>query len=381
MKILLVITKSDIGGAQVFVISLARALRDLGHDVEVTAGDGDFLFEELKKYSIPCHYVKSLKRDYNIFNSFSFLLDLYRLIKANKYEVVHLNSSNALIGAFSSYFFKSSPKMVFTLHGLSFLDKNYEMNPVFRLLSRLYFKFFLLKVDARVFVSNSNYYESVESSIAKDGKVIYYGLDEGEMNFLTRKEALEFLSEICKTELSNSFIIGSAGRLAYQKNYDFLIRNFSQIKKAVPDAKLILIGDGPYYERFAKEIKKRGFENDFFLVGAIKNSYRYFKAFDVFTLPSHYEGLPISLIEAVMAEIPILASDVGGNSENVNGNAKQLFQLNNAGDYINKLIIVKKENEDLRKFNALLKEKFSLQSMALSYQSLYEELVKKQLVC
>ena len=52
MKILLVVTKSDIGGAQVFVLNLAGALKKLGCEVEVAAGDGNYLFEELKKKQI-----------------------------------------------------------------------------------------------------------------------------------------------------------------------------------------------------------------------------------------------------------------------------------------------------------------------------------------
>ncbi|MBA4407322.1 hypothetical protein C0389_08615 [bacterium] len=378
MKLLLVITKSDIGGAQVFVINLARSLRDLGYDVEVAAGEGDYLFEELKKYNVPYHFLRSLKRDFNVFNSFSFVCDLYRLIKAKKYQILHFNSSNALIGALSTVFLKPRPKNVFTFHGLSFLDKNYEMNSFFRFLSKLYFKLFLFIVDKPVFVSNTNYKESIESSIVKSGHVIYYGLDENKMEFINAKDARKFLSELCKTDLSDVFLIGSAGRLAYQKNYDFLIKNFKEIQKEIPTAKIIIIGDGPYYERFMEEIKERGIQNDFFLVGAIKNTYRYMKAFDVFTLPSHYEGLPISLIEAVLAEIPILASDVGGNKENVGNSSEQVFILNDIDDYIQKLREIKKNSLNIVESNIKLKMQFSLDNMVKNYKDIYESMLREE---
>lgn len=375
VKLLLVITKSDIGGAQVFVLNLACSLRDLGYDVEVAAGEGDYLFDELTKCKIPYHYLKSLKRGFNIFKSFNFLYDLYHLIKSNKYQVIHLNSSNTLTGTFSSFFLKQPPKMVFTFHGLSFLDRNYEMNSLFRLMSRLYFKIFLKKVDGSVFVSNANYKESIESSIVKEGHVIYYGLDEKQMDFHSKTEARKYLSELCKIDLADIFLIGSAGRLAYQKNYDFLINNYKKIQNAIPGAKFVIIGDGPYYGRFKKEINEQGLHKDFILVGAIKNTYRFIKAFDVFTLPSHYEGLPISLIEAVFAEIPILASDVGGNCEAVENDSNQLFNFNDIDDYIKKLINIRNMPNSFIEANKNLKVKFSLEKMAREYKKLYESLL------
>ena len=126
MKILLVITKSEIGGAQVFVLNLARALQQAGLYVEVAAGEGNFLFEELQKHNISYHYLNSLKRDFSVLNSFYFIFDLHRLLKRNNYDIVHLNSSNTLFGAISTYLLKKKPRTLFTFHGLSLLDKNYK---------------------------------------------------------------------------------------------------------------------------------------------------------------------------------------------------------------------------------------------------------------
>lgn len=376
LKLLLVITKSEIGGAQVFVLNLAASLKKMGFDVEVAAGAGNYLFEELKKNNIKYHYLNSLKRDFNVFRSFYFIFDIFRLLKKNKYNIVHLNSSNTLIGALSAFWIKPRPKIVFTFHGLSFLDKNYEMNSLFRFLSKLYFKLFVKIVDESVFVSKINYKESLQSSIVKKGRVIYNGLDENNLQFLEQDNAVDYFSNLCHCDLKNSFLIGSTGRLAYQKNYDFLIRNFKLIKEKIPSSKIIIIGDGPNYERYLKEINDLGIQNEFYLVGAIKESYKYIKAFDVFTLPSNYEGLSISLIEAVFAEIPILASNVGGNIENVGGAEDQVFELNNAYDYINKLSEIQKNKSHYIEFNKNLKKEFSLDQMVKEYINLYRSLFK-----
>jgi glycosyltransferase involved in cell wall biosynthesis len=375
MKILLVITKSEIGGAQVFVLNLARSLKLLGHEVEVAAGEGDYLFNELKKYDIPHHYLNSLKRDVSIFNSFYFIYDFYRFLITKDFQLIHLNSSNTLVGSLSAKLLKQKPKVVFTFHGLSFLDKHFNKNWFIKYFAKLYFKLFMKIVDASVFVSRLNFDESKQAGIVKYGNVILNGLDESQMKYLQPEEARRYFSGLCGIDCKNNFVIGSTGRLAYQKNYEFFIENFEKIKNRIPNAKIVIIGDGPDHDKFKKRIEQLGIQNDFYLVGAIKDSYQYIKAFDVFALPSRYEGLSISLIEAIFAGCPILASDVGGNSEIVDKNSPQLFELDNIDDFIGKLIIIKDNRERFINENLQLKEKFALKIMVDKYQKLYSGLV------
>ncbi|MEG8988774.1 glycosyltransferase [Ignavibacteria bacterium 4148-Me] len=377
MKVLLVITKSEIGGAQVFVLNLAKSLKKLGVDVHVAAGEGNFLFNELTKYDIPHFYLNSLKRDISIFNALYFIFDLYKLLKKNDFDIIHLNSTNTLLGTLSAHLLKKRPKIIFTFHGLSLLDKNYKSNPILKLLSKFYFKLLIRLIDKSIFVSQLNYNEAKKYKLVDAGEIVYNGLCESELSFLAREDAIKFFSTKCNFDLSNFFLIGSAGRLSYPKNYEFLILNYIKIKKAIPESKVIIIGDGPNFNLYQKMIKKLGIENDFFLVGGIKNSYKYIKAFDVFTLPSCYEGLSISLIEAIFAEIPILASDVGGNREIVNDNYDQLYQLDNIEEYISKLIKIKNNKSQYQKYNANMKNRFSLKDMADKYYRVYQNILIK----
>ncbi|MEW6506541.1 MAG: glycosyltransferase [Bacteroidota bacterium] len=375
MKILLVITKSEIGGAQVFILNLARSLKNMGHQVEVAAGDGNYLFTELENNGIIYHYLNSLKRNFNIPKALYFIFDLYRLLKKNNYDIIHLNSSNTLIGALSSYFFVKRPKIVFTFHGLSLLDKNYQTNFFLKYLTKTYYKIFLKIIDESVFVSQSNFTEMQDAGITKDAKVIMNGLDSGNMNFISAKEAREYFSDLCKVDFMETFLLGSTGRLSYQKNYDFLIDNFSDINKKIPNARVIIIGDGPDREILSRKIKLLSIDKYFFFLGAIKDSFRYIKAFDLFVLPSRYEGLSISLIEAIFAGIPILASNVGGNSEIVGIKSPQLFNLNDPEDFLRKLIDIKNNRSLIVDSNISIKNKFALEKMTLSYENLYKSLL------
>jgi glycosyltransferase involved in cell wall biosynthesis len=297
------------------------------------------------------------------------------LLRLEKYDIIHLNSSNTLIGSISANLIKKKPKIVFTFHGLSFLDENYKIKRIIKFLAKLYFSVFLRTIDRTVFVSKLNYKESIQANVVKQGEVIYNGLDEKEMNLLDVTEARSHFANLCKTDLSNALLIGSTGRLAYQKNYEFLINNFSYIKKRIPNAKIIIIGDGPDREKYRAQINKYGLVEDIFLVGAIKDSYKYIKAFDVFTLPSRYEGLSISLIEAIFAEIPILASNVGGNTEIVGSDQNQLYKFDDINEYVEKLINLVNNKEHSLKINCKMKDKFLLSKMVRDYIGLYESLI------
>ena len=199
--------------------------------------------------------------------------------------------------------------------------------------------------------------------IAKKGVLIYNGLDFPGGYFKNREEARQFISDRLGENLSQAYIIGSIGRLAFPKNYEFLIDSFSEILKIKPDAKGVIIGEGPEREKYETLIKEKGLERQFFLMGAVSEASRFIKAFDVFVLPSLYEGLSISLIEALKSGVPTIASDVGGNSEVVG--EENCFEVNNLDDFLQLLF---KDSSVLA-----ATERFSVAEMVEKYLEVYKK--------
>lgn len=227
MKILLVITKSEIGGAQFFVLNLAIQLKKAGHDVTVAAGDGDFLQNALAAQNISFHYLEALKRKVSLFTSIAFMTEFYAYAKTNHFDIVHLNSTNTLLATLPLVLLRKS-KIVFTVHGLSLVDANSRVNPILKLSFRIYYTIFLRLVDECIFVCNANLKEALQTKLVSHGIVVYNGIDENELAYLPKNEARTFFSDKYSIDFSDSFIIGSIGRLAYQKHYDFLIRVIRQ---------------------------------------------------------------------------------------------------------------------------------------------------------
>lgn len=362
MKILLVITKAELGGAQTFLLSLARGLKKNGMQVAIAAGDGDFLPSELGKEKIPFFYLKTLKRNSNPLSIFSFIIELRRLLKREEFDVVHFNSTNTLPGALAAKLLRRKTLTVFTVHGLSVLHPSYEAPKILKVIFKNYFKFFLGYINRVVFVSKYDFAESTTQGITEKGELIYNGLEIDSNYFLSRNEARSELEKVIKSKIEDVYLIGSIGRLAEVKNYDFLIRNWLEIKKMKPNAKLIVIGEGSERTKYEKMVKDGGFLEDIYFPGENRLASKLLKGFDLFILPSIFEGLSISLIEALFAEIPILASNVGGNREIVGDD--NCFVLGNNENFFNKLKIVGIPKTDMSLFVA--------DDMVKKYQELYE---------
>ena len=376
MRILLVITKSDLGGAQTFVLHLARHLKQLGHHVEVVAGDGDFLLTELSKNAIDFQYIESLKRKANLLTSCQFIIEFYKYLKKNRFDVIHLNSTNTLLATISVLFLRFRPKVVFTVHGLSLVDNNSRVNTMLQWIFRTFYKIFLPLTNKVVFVCNTNLKEALQKKIVTSGEVIYNGIATRDMTYLSQSDSKKFFLEHYNIDFSNAFILGSIGRLAHQKHYDFLIQTFPKIKKLIPNAKVIIIGDGPNANIYREMIKTDPIYKDFHLIGPLHYSYQYLKAFDVFVLPSIFEGLSISLLEALFADLPILASNIGGNGEIVNEYEAELFTLDNEGEFLHRLEHIKNNKQKFVEYNQLRKPVFEIEKMVGGYISVYESLLK-----
>src|SRR6056297_1062442 len=193
MKIFLLITKAEVGGAQMSVLNLARGLKKKGEDVKVGFGEGEFLPAELDKSAIPYTRFKNLKRTHNPPANLFFIWEIKKYFDKNKYDIVHINSSNALFAALGVKMSRHKPKTVFTFRGMSMLDNNYRQAPSLKVFYKIFFKFFLKFVDESVFVSKHNLELGKKLGLAKKENLVYNGIDESMQNFYTREEAREKL--------------------------------------------------------------------------------------------------------------------------------------------------------------------------------------------
>jgi glycosyltransferase involved in cell wall biosynthesis len=104
------------------------------------------------------------------------------------------------------------------------------------------------------------------------------------------------------------YIMGM-GRLAEQKNFSKLLRIFRTVKESVPEAELLILGDGDYHNRLVAEAKELGIDKSFHLLGFRTNPFKYLARVDCFCLTSNWEGMPGVITESMYCKTPVVAND------------------------------------------------------------------------
>lgn len=129
------------------------------------------------------------------------------------------------------------------------------------------------------------------------------------------RDRLDLRNEIGLT--GENLVIGNIGTLYYSKGQDILIEAFKNINRILPQARLILIGDGVrgFKQRLFRLVEDLGLTGKVLFLGAKNNIADYLNITDVFVFSSRSEGIPLALLEAMYMEVPVVATDVGGISE------------------------------------------------------------------
>lgn len=186
-----------------------------------------------------------------------------------------------------------------------------------------------------------------------------------------------------KSELNiqnNDLVIGCVGRFLNIKGQDIFIKAAGKILNSYPNIKFLMVGRGLTIDNKKLDflINKYAKNNNFILIGEVKNIPVYLKLMDVFCLPSRSEGFPNSLAEAMLAGVPCVATNAGDASI-LGGGDVPISKIDNPDDLANKLFfMLDKSNEERQLIGLKLKkrviEKYSIEKMAGSYNSVYTTL-------
>ena len=114
---------------------------------------------------------------------------------------------------------------------------------------------------------------------------------------------------------SGAVVLGTIGRLAEIKRHELLVRAFARVRSNHPDAHLVIVGDGPLRDELSGLSSRLGVGQWVHLVGYQEEPQSFLRAMDVFCLTSRSEGMPLVILEAWAARVPLIASRVGGIPE------------------------------------------------------------------
>ena len=291
MKILQVIPYFCFGGAETMCENLTYALKNIGHTVCVVSlyGERTPISERVERAGVRIEYLdKKLGLD------LSMVPKLVRIMRRERPDVVHTHLDVIKYAAAAAKL-AGVKRCVHTVHNVA--DKEAEGRAQ-KIINNFYFKH-----GWSVPVALS---PEVQRTIAS-----FYGMEEGRIPVIYN--GVDLSRCIPKESYgAGAITLVHVGRFNAQKNHGGLLQAFRKILARFPDSRLNLLGDGELRQEVETLAAELGIAENVQFLGSQSNVYPYLHKADIFLLPSHYEGMPMTIIEAMGTGLPIAASAVGG---------------------------------------------------------------------
>jgi len=376
-NILYLVTKLELGGAQKHLLDLITHLDASRYNIFLFTAKKGFLVSEAA--SIPKIQIKLsefLERPINPLKDVFALFEIYSFIKNNNIDIVHTHSSKAGIVGRIAARLAGVKIIVHTVHGWSFND----FQPF--LLKHLYIwleRFCALFSSKIIVVSDCDKTKGLRYLIGSPDKyaVIRYGIDLG--HFLkTSHAALNKAVTVGKP-----LIVGMIACFKPQKDPEAFIRLAHLMLQDFPSVKFLLVGDGVLRKDIEKLITGLKVEKNVDLLGWREDIAQLLSVMDIFVLTSLWEGLPISVLEAMASGKPVIATDTGGVREVISeGKTGFLVQPKDIKTMAEKLKILLSDDclrvdMGLRAREALGKQ-YSIDFMIQSSEIIYDCLLKEK---
>lgn len=308
-KVLAIITQSEMGGAQRFLVQMANGLRN-DFDFEIATGsDGnDEIRASLHDFKI--HKIQSLKRNISPIDDIKSLFEIKKLILETRPQSIFLMSSKAgFNGALASYLLPPDirPKVIYRIGGWTFNDPGSFIKKF------IFFglEFISAPLKDIIIVNNLHDFKQAQRlliSPLRSLKLIYNGLNLKDSDYLP--------SDIARHNFVGGYkglVIGCIANFYETKGLDILIEALNNIKNI--DFRCIIIGDGNLRSELEAQIRRCDLSDRVILVGKKENAYKYLKAFDIYIQPSRKEGFAWAILEAMNASLPVIATSVGSAPE------------------------------------------------------------------
>lgn len=299
IRVLHVLQRMEAGGTQTLLMNLYRNIdrSKVQFDFFVEYPEKQFYDDEIEKLGGKIYY-NTFREDFNILK---FQKNFEKVLTNHvEYNIVHVHAYT--VGYFILKVAKKCGVPVRIVHSHNNETTRDSKYLIKRLLQKLYpiyaTDFFACSEDAGKYLFKNRNYIVLKNAI--DSK-----------QFIANK----FIREQVRKDLNleHAFIVGHVGRMHPQKNHKFLLEIFKEISKKIPNAALVLVGTGP----LEKEVREQAAGLNVHFLGNRKDMSRIYQAFDIFLLPSLFEGLGIVAIEAQASGIPCLCSNRVSKDANV----------------------------------------------------------------
>ncbi|MDD5064592.1 MAG: glycosyltransferase family 4 protein [Phycisphaerae bacterium] len=388
MKIVHIITRLILGGAQENTLITCKLLAQRGHDVTLITGpalgpEGE-LFEQTRNQSYKTIVIDSLRRQINPFHDVPAYMAIKKLLKEIQPDIVHTHSAKAgILGRFAAHRLRNT-KIVHTIHGLAFHPyQNDLINKFYIAVEKSAAK----RTDFFISVANAMTAQAFAAGIGRPEQftTAYSAIEEDD--FLQPvSEKLRRVFRLKYGIAEDAVVLVTIARLFMLKGHDYIIESAKTLSQKYKNAVWLFVGDGNLSERYKEQVRQLGLSEKIKFTGllpphqiplAIASS-------DILVHCSLREGLARTLPQALASGKPAVSFDVDGAREVVNENTGRLIEPKNVEQLTNacaELIKDKNLRDSLGKAGReSVKEKFAPNTMVNTIESVYRKLLKEKAI-
>lgn len=395
MKIVHIITRLILGGAQENTLITCKGLAARGHDVILITGpalghEGE-LFEQTKNQKYKTIVIDSLRRQINPLYDIPAYNQIKKLLTEIKPDIVHTHSAKAgILGRFAAAQLKtknsalssaegSKLKTIHSVHGLSFHEyQNLLLNKFYIAVERAAAK----KTDAFICVADAMTQKSLAAGIGKAEQytTAYSAIEEEQfLNPITDQQRNDFRKKYNIPE--NAIVLVNIARLFHLKGHEFIIESAKELASRFENCIWLFVGDGILKEKLQNQIAAYDLSEKFRFTGLlpVEKMPLVIQSSDILVHCSLREGLARVLPQAMLCGKPAISFDIDGANEVVNPDTGRLVEPENVQQLIEicaELIADKNLRTKLgangREF---VKEKFSPKTMVDKIEAVYKRLL------
>lgn len=313
LQILHTIPALDGGGADRILYDYCIRMSDVIHfDFIVHTENQGILEQELQNIGCRIFHIQPLHT-----NTRAYCSNIKNIIKNGKYDIIHV--SQGYRGLIMIFYAKKYGIKVRIAHShMAYIPESIKEHVVRKIST-----FFVKRYATHLF------------ACGKDAAIWMWGREaytSGKVHIMTNAidtERFKYSEEKrdkirAELRLEDKFVIGNVARFSYQKNHEFLIRVFAEVKKIRKDAVLMLIGRGELEADIKNQVSVLGLNDSVIFMGVRNDVSELLNTMDVFVLPSRYEGLPVTLVEVQVNGLPVLVADTVTKEIYINNNVAYL---------------------------------------------------------
>lgn len=371
INILHIMTKIPVGGVENQLLTVLRTYdRNKYLPVVCSMSDKGKIGAEIEEEGIEVVCLNKFKRSFD----WTIISDLYRLIKERDIKIVRTHQFHANFYGRVAAILARVPCIIASVHNLYNRDKK---------IHRRVINWILAGLSDRVVAVSSAVKEDIikyDHINKKKIMVINNGIDKELFNSQDRSTM--------RKELGippDVHVIGTVGRLTYQKGQKYLIEALACLKDKFSKIRLMLIGDGPLKDELKDYTKSLGMDDDVMFLGTRRDVPALLSAIDIFVLPSLREGLVNSLLEAMAAARPVIASDIKPIREIVDSEAVGiLVPVKNSEKMATSIEVLLNDRSLADKIGRAARQKvlasFDIKRTVSMYSSLFDEILEQKVV-